>query len=170
MHSGPWPDERVWDVCERFARFGVPLHFTELTILSGREAWDGPTPWPSTPEGEARQAREATRIYTHLFSHPAVEAITWWDFSDRGAWKQAPAGLLRQDMTPKPVYDALADLIRHRWWTKEALTTGENGEASFRGFLGDYTVTIAKGDRGVAPQPFSLGRRSRNHWVISVSP
>ena len=28
--------EEAWEVCERFAKYGWPLHFTELTVLSGR--------------------------------------------------------------------------------------------------------------------------------------
>ena len=35
MHGGYWGAARTWDVCERFARFGVPLHFTETTVVSG---------------------------------------------------------------------------------------------------------------------------------------
>ena len=95
MHGGVWSNGQIWKVCQRFARFGVPLHFTETTILSGERGWDKApgSPWPSTPEGEAFQAREAARFYTMLFSHPAVAAITWWDFSDLHAWKGAPAGL-----------------------------------------------------------------------------
>ena len=35
MHGGVWTNEKIWEVCERFAPFDVPLHFTELTVLSG---------------------------------------------------------------------------------------------------------------------------------------
>ena len=87
------------------------LHRVEIRILSGDRQWEKKGDWPSTPEGEAYQAQEAARIYTLLFSHPAVEAITWWDFSDRQAWQHAPAGLLRSDMTPKPAYDELKKLL-----------------------------------------------------------
>ncbi|MCU0522719.1 MAG: endo-1,4-beta-xylanase, partial [Anaerolineae bacterium] len=87
MHHGTWSVEKAWTVCETYARFGRPLHFTELTVLSGDfkrsddNDWHTQRPiWPSTPEGEAAQAEYATRLYTLLFSHPAVEAITWWDF------------------------------------------------------------------------------------------
>ena len=126
MHGGAWPTEKIWEVCERFARFGVPLHFTETTILSGKRGWEVERgeDWPSTPEGEAYQAAQVVRFYTMLFSHPAVEAITWWDFADYHAWKRAPAGLLRKDMTPKPAYHALYDLIKRKWWTRTVLESG----------------------------------------------
>ena len=35
MHGGYWGAARTWEVCERFARFGKPLHFTETTVVSG---------------------------------------------------------------------------------------------------------------------------------------
>ena len=89
MHGGTWATARIWEVCERFSRFGAPLHFTETTILSAAPGWAKPNPWVTTPEGEAYQAKEVVRFYTMLFSHPAVEAITWWDFSDWHAWQVA---------------------------------------------------------------------------------
>ncbi|MBE0536692.1 MAG: endo-1,4-beta-xylanase [Phycisphaerae bacterium] len=139
MHGGYWGAKRTWDVCEMYSQFNVPLHFTETTLVSGPKTNEG---WKTTPEGEALQAKGAVEFYTVLFSHPAVEAITWWDFSDQGAWQQAPAGFLRDDMTPKPMYHALKDLIRGKWWTVAGATVGESGRTRVRGFYGDYKVTI----------------------------
>jgi hypothetical protein len=82
------------------------------------------------------------RFYTVLFSHPAVEAITWWDLSDQGAWQRAPAGLLRRDMTPKPAYEVLHRLIKGDWWTRTAVTTGPDGRARLRGFFGEYRAVF----------------------------
>jgi endo-1,4-beta-xylanase len=151
MHVGCWGAAKVWEVCERFARLGKPLHFTEATILSGAlktdSDWQSQRPdWDTTPEGEKRQAEQAVEFYRVLFSHPAVEAITWWDFSDQGAWQGAPAGLVRKDMTPKPAYEALLKLVAKDWWTGPVtLTTDAAGQVRFRGFLGDYA---AEGEAG----------------------
>ncbi len=111
MHGGVWSDERIDQVCRRFARFGLPLHFTEVTIVSGPRPKPGGA-WESTPEGEQRQAAELERFYRRLLAHPEVAAITWWDLSDHGAWQNAPAGLLRKDMSPKPAYHTLARLVQ----------------------------------------------------------
>ncbi len=143
MHTGDWTLERVWEVCETYARFGKPLHFTEVTVLSGQHGWERPRPWRSTPEGEARQADYVEWFYTLLFSHPAVEAITWWDLADAYAWQGAPAGLLREDLNPKPAYERLRKLIREQWWTPlQTLTTDSQGVARFRGYLGAYRITV----------------------------
>lgn len=146
MHGGYWGAEKTWEVCGRFARLGKPIFFTELTIISGdpKEGleWNKPYPdWETNPEGEKRQAEQAAEFYRVLFSHPAVQGITWWDFSDRDAWMNAPSGLLRKDMSPKPAYDALMRMIKREWWSGEIkLTSNENGAVTFRGFLGTYSV------------------------------
>lgn len=149
QHANVWSAEKIWDICERFAKVGKPLHFTEATILSGRPGKENQTQpdWVSTPEGERRQAEEVARFYTILFSHPAVQAITWWDFSDQGAWQQAPAGLVRADMTPKPAYEALMKLIKGRWWTRAEARVSRQGTAQFHGFYGDYQVSVKEPGR-----------------------
>ena len=147
MHHTVWTAEKIWDTCERYARFGLPLHFTEATILSGRlkapddNDWHRVHPdWLSTSEGEQRQLEEGKRFYTLLFSHPAVEAVTWWDFSDRQAWQGAPAGLLRRDMSPKPLAEWLKKAFQETWTTRATVTANAGGEAGFRGFFGLYSV------------------------------
>jgi endo-1,4-beta-xylanase len=144
MHGGYWGAARTWDVCDRFARFGKPLHLTETTVVSGPK--QGST-WVSTVEGEEQQARQVAEFYTVLFSHPAVEAITWWDFTDQDAWQQAPAGLVRSDMSPKPAYERLCELVKGKWWTDLQAKTGAEGSFAFLGFLGDYEIQAGLGDR-----------------------
>jgi len=142
MHGGAWGAAKTWDVCERFTKYGKPLHFTETTVVSGPKK--GAT-WATTSEGEQQQAKAVTEFYTVLFSHPAVEAITWWDFTDQNAWQRAPAGLVRDDMTPKPAYEQLHDLIKGKWWTKAEAQTGPNGQAALQGFYGQYKVDATLG-------------------------
>ncbi|MDR0878301.1 MAG: endo-1,4-beta-xylanase [Treponema sp.] len=147
QHQGYWGLEKLQDVLARFSRFGLPIHFTENTLISGDlmpayiedlNDWKVDT-WPSTPEGEERQAREAVEMYETLFAHPAVEAITTWDAVD-GKWLGAPSGFLRKDNSPKPVYHELNKRIKDEWWTKESLVTGSDGAVELCGFRGDYTA------------------------------
>jgi endo-1,4-beta-xylanase len=149
MHQGYWGEDRTLATLERFARFGLPIHFTESTLLSGelmppqiedlndyqREEW------PSTPEGEARQAEEVLRHYRTLMSHPAVEGITYWGLTDAGAWLGAPGGFVRTDGTAKPAYHALRSLVKGEWWLPPTeLTTDPYGRIRLNGFLGGYEV------------------------------
>jgi len=162
MHGGLWPVEKTWQVCERFARFDVPLHFTEVTVLSGENGWELTKArpgfkWESTPEGEKRQAEQVEQFYTVLFSHPAVEAITWWDFTDQGSWQHAPAGWLDDEMNPKPVFETMKRLIRRTWWTRLEEQTDTQGVVRFRGFRGDYGITVHTPDGRTATETFELG-------------
>jgi endo-1,4-beta-xylanase len=150
MHQGYWGVARTLKVLERFERFNLPVHFTENTILSGHlmppEIVDlndyQVNDWPSTPEGEQRQAQQVVLHYKTLLSHPAVQAITWWDLSD-GGWLNAPAGLLHKDHSPKPAYTELLKLIKGEWWLAPVkMVTDANGQFAFRGFLGDYEVSL----------------------------
>ena len=133
----------------RFSRFGLPIHFTENTLISGEimpayiedlNDWQVDS-WPTTPEGEERQAREFTEMYSVLFAHPLVEAITTWDFND-GCWLKAPSGFVRQDNSEKPSYYALQKLIHGAWETHEQLTADGEGRFSFAGFKGGYVLTV----------------------------
>src|SRR3712207_270371 len=151
MHQGYWGEERTLEVLERFARYGLPLHWTETTLVSGDlmppEIVDlndhQVDQWPSTPEGEERQADDIVRHYRTLLSHPAVEAVTYWGITDRGAWLGAPAGLVRADGTPKPAYDALRGLVKGEWWTPPTrLRTDGDGRVPVRGWAGDYVVSV----------------------------
>ena len=156
QHQGYWGREKLQDVLERYSQFGLPIHFTENTLISGDlmpahivdlNDWQVDS-WPSTPEGEERQAREATEMYSVLFSHPLVEAITTWDFSD-GAWLKAPSGLVREDSSIKPAYEALHKLIHETWETHETLRTDAEGWVSFTGFRGGYSLRAGQQEAAI---------------------
>ena len=172
MHQGYWGEEKTLKIVDRFARYGLPLHFTETTIVSGHlmppeieDLNDYQVPaWPSTPEGEARQAEEIVRHYKTLLSHPAVEAITCWDLTDR-AWLGAPAGMLRRDFSRKPSYDAMHALIKGEWWlAPTTMATDSEGRLRFTGSLGDYELSA--GDRTAA---FQLNRNGAAAVEVSLA-
>lgn len=152
QHQGYWGLEKLQDVLARFSRFGLPIHFTENTLISGElmpayiedlNDWQVDE-WPSTPEFEERQAREIAEMYSVLFAHPLVEAITTWDFND-GCWLGAPSGFVRADNSEKPSYQALKGLIHGAWETHEKLVTDADGYVVVNGFKGGYTLRAAGG-------------------------
>jgi GH35 family endo-1,4-beta-xylanase len=124
-------------VLDRYADFRLPIHITEITI-------------PAVPlgeQGEAAQAEMARNLYRLWFSHPAVEAITWWNLVDDTA---APGedkwlgGLLRRNFTPKPAWNALRKLIQEDWRTRAERQSGAASEVRFQGFYGDYRATVTR--------------------------
>jgi len=173
MHGGIWPLARAWQVCETYGKFGLPIHFTELTVLSGKREAGGDRRsrqrgWDSTPEGEEMQGEYVPGFYTVLFSHPAVEAITWWDFSDSGAWQGAPAGLVRKDMSPKPAYENLMALVKGKWWTKTECRTDSAGKATFRGFYGRYRLTVVTPAGRKQTTDVHLQKGKENVFTVTV--
>jgi len=133
-----FPLEQVQSVLDHYAALGKDLHITEFTPASSGEPIAGShlkANWDETA-----QADYAVKFYTVCFAHPAVVAVTWWDLCDRGSWLKG-GGMLREDLGPKPVYEALSDLIHNKWKTRAKGKTDRSGRFSFRGFLGTYRVT-----------------------------
>ncbi|OEI67787.1 endo-1,4-beta-xylanase [Curtobacterium sp. ER1/6] len=171
MHQGYWGEEAMLAMVDRFARYGLPLHLTETSLVSGDlmpahivDLNDHQVPsWPSTPEGEARQADEVERHYRSLVGHPAVESVTYWGITDAGAWLGAPIGLVRADGSPKPSYEALRRLVKEEWWTAPTvLRTDERGRVSVRGFRGEYRADV----RG-ASTAFAVGRAPGQQELVA---
>ena len=67
--------------------------------------------------------------------------ITWWDLCDQGSWLPG-GGMLRADMSPKPVYEQLRRLIHDEWTTSASATADEAGRFACRGFLGKYRLVV----------------------------
>jgi GH35 family endo-1,4-beta-xylanase len=173
QHQGFRGEDQFNEICERFSRFGLPLHFTETSLVSGDEMPKDITDlndyhrddWPSTEEGEARQADQVVRQYRTLVAQPAVQAITYWGMSDRGAWLNAPIGFLRKDGSKKPSYDALMNLIKGEWWiSPHTARTDEFGCVQVHGFAGDYKARYGGQDFA-----FTIGAQTEGDFDVRVA-
>ena len=129
------------DTYEMFAKLGLPLWITEITIGSAGD------------NGLAIQGRVVRDIYRLWFASPKMAGITWWNLGDGTAhkWKGGTdenrwmAGLLNRNLNPKEAYRALDQLINHEWKTTAAGQTDAEGRFTFRGFYGHYAVTMKSG-------------------------
>ncbi|WP_018345148.1 endo-1,4-beta-xylanase [Cytophaga aurantiaca] len=111
------------------AELGLPLKITEFDINVNSVTM--------TDEEQAAQYAKMMRI---AFSHPKVEGFLFWGFWDSRHWLPG-AGLFRTDKTAKPAADSVYKLIHTTWSTTANLTTDANGQVTFRGYYGTYTVT-----------------------------
>ena len=129
----------LFDVMDTYAALGRPIQITEITIPAYSND-------PGDEEVQAEILRELDRIW---FSHPAMEAIIYWNLPDGYAWGAEPGdmatgenryygGLCRFDMTPKPAYGVVKDLFGKEWRTNFERDVG--GEFAFRGFKGTYEL------------------------------
>src|ERR1043166_2053012 len=168
MHDRLWSARKVWEVCDTFAKLGQPLHFTETTILSGPRNGPGENWGATTAEGEAKQAEQTVNFYMTLFAHSSVQAITWWDFSDHGAWQRAPAGWLRSDMSPKPVYERVMGLIKGQWWTNVDGITNARGEFKTRAYFGKHRLTAELPNGKTITKEVHWQRGNENRFELMV--
>jgi GH35 family endo-1,4-beta-xylanase len=133
------PPDRLLEVLDRFASLGPSLQVTEFDI---------------SIDDEQCQADYTRDFMTVLFSHPAVEGIVMWGFWEKHHWRPK-AALYRADWTIKPNGQAWRDLVLKEWWTDETVRTNAVGEATVRGFHGDYEISV-ESTRGHAHARISL--------------
>ncbi|HUU10270.1 MAG TPA: endo-1,4-beta-xylanase [Phycisphaerae bacterium] len=156
QHAGVWPLDQVRQTLDRAAASGRPVHVAAVTILGD-------------PETEAEQAEAVRHFYTAAFAHPKVASIVWWDLSDRFAWQNAPAGLVRADLAPKPAYRVLDRLINHLWRTDAAGRTDADGTVRVRAFFGAYRISAHCGGRK-ATLDVHLGRDGPKEVKVVLPP
>ncbi len=149
--------ENLYRHMDMYSLLGKPLQVTEITVPA--YSWE--------KDDEELQADVIENLYTVWFSHPNVEQIIYWNLVDGYAhvWDANPesirssqgnmslgenyyhGGLMRFDMSKKPAYERLNELINRRWHTDIELITDENGHADFRGFYGNYDIEIEHGGK-----------------------
>ncbi len=66
--------------------------------------------------------------------------------------------LLRRDLSRKPAFTALHELVRNQWWTRAQTTTGPDGTASVRAFFGTHRVSCSLPDGRSAAAEVALDR------------
>ncbi len=163
--------QNLYHHMDLYSRFGKPLQITEVTVPAYS--------WGS--EDEEVQAQIIENLYSIWFSHPNVEQIIYWNLVDGYAhlWDPDPekikasmgdmtlgenyyyGGLFRFDLSPKPAYFRLKELIQKRWHTEQELVTDADGCAQFRGFFGEYDLEITVGGR-TAVRRFGFSSTSDN--------
>ena len=159
--------EQLFDVMDTYAQLGKPLQVTEVTIPA----------YSNLPEDEEIQAQIIRNLYRIWFSHPAMEAVIYWNLPDGYAHGAVPgdmtvgenyyhAGLIRFDLTPKPAARAIRDLFEKEWRTNLDLHT-ESGTLSFKGFYGEYDLEISIGGRKIR-RSIHLMKNGCNHFEIKI--
>lgn len=163
-HDPPhwYTPKEIFETLDKMASTGLRIHLTELTYPS-----DGADITGGFVQGkwdEENQGMFYRYFVTLCFSHPRVDAITLWAMWDGSSWLKT-GGIIREDWTPKPAYHALDDLINNKWRTRFEARTDQNGEIRFRGFHGEYEVTVTAGAKSVASR-VHLARGAKNEWQV----
>ena len=156
----------LFDVMDTFATLGRPIQITEITIPA----------YSNDPGDEEVQADILRELYLIWFSHPAMEAIIYWNLPDGYAWGAEPGdmavgenyyhgGLCRFDLTPKPAYNVVKDLFGKEWRTNFERDVG--GRFAFRGFRGTYEIEATANGRTVRRE-IHIGKESPDRMEIAI--
>lgn len=79
---------------------------------------------------------------TATFSHESMTGIMFWNWWDRDTWANPGINLFNEDWSRTLPGDTYVELVFNEWWTNADLEADANGNASVRGFKGDYTVEV----------------------------
>jgi GH35 family endo-1,4-beta-xylanase len=152
---GIWPDVRtMYEALDYCRSKGVAVHITEFGVHLNHPLVGPVRTGHWTQELQAEYYRF---FYTVCFSHPAVDAINMWGMGPR-TW-MGGAGLLDKDYNPKPAFHALKSLITGEWRTRFSGRTGVDGAIAFRGFHGEYELTVTSPASG-RPMAASFGLKA----------
>ncbi len=113
-----------------YEKYGAKSAITEFSVNSGNENYDG------------NYARDALIL---ALANENISSFNLWGFkSPKGGSKC----FVDENYNLKPAGKALNDVFYNKCFTHdEKATTDANGEASIRGFYGNYDVTIEAGDK-----------------------
>lgn len=169
---GFYDPRHIYEVLDTYAALGRPLQITELTIPA----------YSYDPADEAIQAEILRNLYRIWFSHPAVEAIIYWNlvdgfaaFAPQGDMKAGEnyyhGGLIRYDFTPKPVFQVVKDMFGKEFRTSleaESIKRGARQEVSFIGFYGDYDITVTLPDGTVKTVTITHSKQHHRPTVVEL--
>lgn len=179
MQEDVWSAQKLFWVLDKLSTYNQNLHMSEISLFSGKPTYTDTTitDWFTSAAGEAAQAIEVERFWKLAFSHQYAKSISQWDLSDYAAWGYTGSrtgagswarGLLRPNMTKKPAFDVVHDLIKNQWWTITAGVTAGLGNFNFRGFAGTYDVTVTRS--GYVPKTESATLTTAGDtWTITMA-
>ena len=153
------------------------LQVTEITVPA----------YSNEKDDEEIQSKILEYLYHVWFSHPHMEQIIYWNLVDGYAYVSNPTpeeigksqgnmsigenvyygGLLRFDMSPKPAYIMLDNLINKKWHTELTASLNKDSNLRFRGFFGDYEIEI-EADGKIIKKNFTLSSKGINEITITV--
>ncbi len=130
-----------YEMLDALAQYGKEIKITEFDVkLQGSRM------------NRNLQANFTRDILIAIYSHPSVVGLTMWGFWDSNT---GDAPLFNKDWTMKESGKEFEDLVYNKWWTRESGATGADGSYAFRGFFGDYDITVtANGQTKTAEAKF----------------
>jgi endo-1,4-beta-xylanase len=137
------PVEEIYGRIDRFAHKGLRLRVTEFDIDTRKDKDPDPNKSDFEPDNPELQGKLLHDYLTAEFSHPAIEAITFWGFWGGAHYRGDAGALFNTDWSERPSGKAYRDLVFNKWWTDVNGTTNKQGNYDVRGFKGLYDITVS---------------------------
>lgn len=143
----------------------VAVHVRGTAVGLGGEGQDA----AADAARESASAERITSLYTLCFAHPSVATICW-----EGLWDGEPgvagAGLVRLDFRPRLAYRFLHVLIDSVWHTRAQGRTAADGCFRFRGFYGDYHISVWRSVEETATGFLEHRRERAGRCIVTLPP
>jgi GH35 family endo-1,4-beta-xylanase len=169
--------ENLFAKMDMYSNLNKPLQITEVTVPS--YSWE--------KEDEDIQAEVIEKLYSVWFSHPNMEQIIYWNLVDGYAHVNSTdteviknsqgnmsigenyyhGGLLRFDLTPKPAFYKIKNLIQKIWHTEQNCQTNQNGKVAIRGFFGNYDLLINVNGKTIKKE-FFHSKKTDGKFTIKI--
>jgi cobalamin biosynthesis Mg chelatase CobN len=95
-----------------------------------------------------------------------MKEITYYAFKDKD-YQTANRGLLDVNYTPRQSFYTLQRLITKEWTTRLETKTDANGQVKFRGFAGNYTLTI-RTENGLVNSTIHVNKQASQVYTIKI--
>lgn len=122
---------------------GKPIAITEFTGPSRNGELADPVQrdkhWTLTDE---ENAAWQINFYKLAFSKPYIFELVRWNHVDGGCGRAADGGIITPSGVKHQIYYELKKLIKETWHTNFNGKSNSKGEVSFRGFYGDYKISV----------------------------
>ena len=147
----------VWKTFQDLSLANADIHITEFW------AHDSDHPNYGNVDNEqlaADQAKYICDYYTVAFGTPQVTQISYWGegaFFSADGWKTTPA------------YQALYELIRKQWWTKETAQTNADGAIKTRVFHGEHRIRFTHPNGSPRSATLSVKPGELSHHRITIA-
>jgi hypothetical protein len=165
------------DTIEHYSHFGKSVLISELSYNG---SWrDGntsnvlvdPATLPLSNNGSWQNgntdqipAEWAKYAYTIAFSKPYATGVVWIP----GNGPDSPGHLFQSNGNPGPIIDTVGQLI-HSWTTTGDGITDEQGELSWRGFIGNYEIQWNSPDGSKEVAHVQISQNTDHHIILGPS-
>lgn len=136
---------------EQFAVYNKDMIGTEFEVVPNEDG-------SFTPDENLR-GQITEEVMTTYFSHPKVTGLFAWEFAST-----EERALLNPDGSPRLNALVWYYLNRIRYSTRATLTTNAQGQASIRGFKGDYEIIVNTG----SGDPYTIGKKVDSDTFVTV--